>query len=142
MEQEGVKKSGGSVKFLVFIVVLIAAGVFVSMWKNGQDSFGSSDSYQAVFLTNGNTYFGKLSRMNSQYPILSDIYYINITQIQPRSKDDQSQQAISLVKFGGEIHGPVDKMAINRDQILFIEDLRNDSKVVQGIMQNKSAATK
>ncbi|MST04245.1 MAG: hypothetical protein EXS49_01600 [Candidatus Pacebacteria bacterium] len=133
MEQE-VKGGGRSVKFIVLIVVLVGVAVFVSMWKNGTETFGSSDSYQAVFLTNGNTYFGKLSRMNSQYPILSDIYYINVTQIQPRSKDDQSQQAISLVKFGGEIHGPVDKMAINRDQILFIEDLRSDSKVVQGIM--------
>ncbi len=138
MEQE-VKSGGRSVKFIVLIVILIGIAVFVSMWKNGTATFGSSDSYQAVFLTNGNTYFGKLSRMNSQYPILTDIYYINITQIQPRSKDDQSQQAISLVKFGGEIHGPVDKMAINRDQILFIEDLRSDSKVVQGIMaQNKA----
>ena len=129
--------SGRSVKFFVLLIVIVAVVVFISMWKNGGDMFGSGDSYQAVFLTNGNTYFGKLSRANSQYPVLSDIYYINITQIQPKSEDDQSQQAISLVKFGGEIHGPVDKMIINRDQILFIENLRDDSKVVQGIMQNK-----
>ena len=32
-----------------------------------------------------------------------------------------------------ELHGPEDRMYINREHVLFIEDLQPDSKVVQAI---------
>ncbi|MDZ4244174.1 MAG: hypothetical protein U1C57_03660, partial [Candidatus Doudnabacteria bacterium] len=39
----------------------------------------------------------------------------------------------SLVKLGNELHGPEDKMSINLSQVLFVEDLKIDSKVVEAI---------
>lgn len=39
----------------------------------------------------------------------------------------------SLVKLGNELHGPEDKMSINLSQVLFVEDLKVDSKVVEAI---------
>ena len=42
-----------------------------------------------------------------------------------------------LTKLGGEIHGPEDKMIVNRQQVLFIENLKPDSKVVQLIKDHK-----
>ena len=99
-----------------------------------------------MFLTNGQVYFGKLSETRGDYATLKDIYYLQVVQppLQGQQQPDQAQtqsQAqpqISLVKLGQELHGPADEMKINRSQILFYEDLKTDSKVVQAINSYKA----
>ena len=39
----------------------------------------------------------------------------------------------ALLKLGNELHGPEDWMRINQDHVLFIEKLKQDSKVSQAI---------
>jgi len=118
-----------SSKLLLLIVVVIAGAV---LWK--LDVFTpTSSKYQAVFLTNNQVYFGKMSQANGNYPVLKDIYYLRVSQVlQPRNPNTPEQQ-IQLVKLGNELHGPEDEMRINRSQILFIEDLKADSQVVTAI---------
>jgi len=109
------------------VALLVLAGV---AWRLGWLPWSGADTYQAVFLTNNQVYFGKLAKQNSQYPVLTDIYYLRVTQpLQP----SQPNPNISLIKLGDELHGPADKMEINRDQILFVEDLKPDSQVVTAI---------
>src|SRR5665213_206510 len=65
---------------MVVVIVLLIVGVLFR-----DKLFGSSKSmtaapaagasgYQAVFLTNGQVYFGKISEMSSSYVTLQDIY--------------------------------------------------------------------
>lgn len=118
---------------LLIVILVLLAGWW---WKTDGNLFSSSVSsnYQAVFLSNNQVYFGKLSDQNSRYPKLTDIYYLQVPQsLQP----GQSNNNINLVKLGSELHGPADKMEINRDHILFVEDLKTDSQVVQAIEQYK-----
>ena len=113
-------------------VVLVLGGL---AWWMGWLPWGGAATYQAVFLTNNQVYFGKLAKQNSQYPVLTDIYYLRVTQpLQP----SQPNPNISLIKLGDELHGPADKMEINRDQILFVEDLKPDSQVVTAIRNFKA----
>jgi hypothetical protein len=97
--------------------------------------------YQAVFLTNGQVYFGNLSGTAGDYATLKDIYYLQVTQpplqgSQQQGQTQAQQQAqLSLVKLGNELHGPVDEMKINRDQILFYEDIKEDGRVMQAIRE-------
>ena len=97
--------------------------------------------WQAVFLTNGQVYFGHLSEENSQYVKLTEIYYLQIQktlQPDPQANTTPAEQPrLSLVKLGNELHGPTDEMRINREQILFYEDLKPDSRVVQAIIKHK-----
>jgi hypothetical protein len=74
-----------------------------------------------------------MSNMNSQFPKLMDIYYLRVTQALQPSDPTRPQQQINLVKLGNELHGPEDAMRINRDHILFVEDLKADSQVVTAI---------
>ncbi len=102
-----------------------------------------ASGYQAVFLSNGQVYFGKMSRSESQLPMLKDIYYLQVTQpplqgSQQQGQQSQAQPQLSLVKLGNELHGPVDEMVLNRDHILFWEDMKEDSKVVQAIKEYKA----
>jgi hypothetical protein len=102
---------------------------------------GAASGYQAVFLTNGQVYFGKVENEKSDPVVIRDIYYLQVTQqLQPAPSPspEASPQAvpqISLVKLGNELHGPMDRMHITRSQIVFIEDLKEDSQVVKAIKE-------
>jgi hypothetical protein len=127
---------------VVVVLVLLLGGWFA--WsKLAGDAGVKGGQYQAVFLTNGQVYFGKVSDINNGYVKLSDIYYLQVQQsVQPDDKsktsatsNDQSQ--VSLAKLGSELHGPEDTMYISRQQVLFWENLKNDGKVVQAINSYK-----
>lgn len=124
----------------VLYVVLIAVLGYAVYATNGfglMKKTSSSGKWQAVFLSNGQVYFGNASNEGSQFLTLKDIYYLQVQKpIQPKS-EDQQQNKVTLVKLGAEIHGPKDEMRINRDQILFIEDLKDDGKVMQSIQKYK-----
>lgn len=95
-------------------------------------------AYSAVFLTNGQVYFGQLKDSESTYPVLRDIYYLRLKeplQQQRAENTDTGQPELTLIKLGNELHGPIDEMKLNKDHILFIEILREDSKVVGAIKQ-------
>lgn len=115
----------------VVVLIVIAAVIYFFSY-----SFKNENNYQAVFLSNGQVYFGKLSKENSQYPVLRDIYYLQVNQ-SPQPITSTNSSNINIVKLGAELHGPEDEMRINRSQILFIEDLRPDSKVLEAIRQFK-----
>lgn len=91
---------------------------------------------QAVFLGNGQVYFGYLREVNREYVKLTDTYYLQVAQqLQP----SQPQQQLSLVKLSNEIHSPEDGMYIPKSQILFWENLKSDSQVVQTIKQDQGS---
>lgn len=125
---------------VVLIVVLVGGALLFTKYK--KDSVMNSvkkDQYQAVFLTNGQVYFGKIAEASKTQLKLTNIYYLQVQQsVQPaEQKNNQSQ--ISLAKLGDELHGPEDTMYIAKDQMLFWENLKDNGKVVQAI---KSAGQK
>ena len=114
------------------IVVGFVAGVvgssFLTDWlkydRYDKKEFIDSDTYQAVFLTNDQIYFGYLKNISPDYLILSDVYYVKIS----------DSGAGQLVKLGAiEPHGPKDQMTISKEQVLFWENMRSDSQVVKTI---------
>jgi hypothetical protein len=135
-----VKSSNNTVMAIVaaVVVLLVVVGALAWMQMNGGAAGAvKGDRYQAVFLTNGQVYFGKLSNVDDKYVRLTDIYYLQVQQsVQPADKNAQPQ--VSLAKLGSELHGPEDAMEVNRDQVLFWENLKNDGKVVKAIQDNKN----
>lgn len=122
------------------VVVLVIAGclfMFKSKIMDSGDTGIKADQYQAVFLTNGQVYFGKAS-VSKDVVKLTDIYYLQVQQsVQPADKDKNAESQVSLAKLGDELHGPDDAMYISRDQVLFWENMKDGSKVVQAIKGNK-----
>jgi len=131
---------------MIVLYVILAGGIVFLGWKTNwfglskSDDAGKASGYQAVFLTNGQVYFGKLSGMSNQWATLTDIYYLQVQQqVQPKDETAASneQPNLTLVKLGNELHAPVDEMKINRDQVLFWENLKTDGKVVEAIDKYK-----
>lgn len=131
------KKPWVTVVLVVAAVIVLALGM--GAWKMmTADAAVKGGQYQALFLTNGQVYFGKLSAVNDKYVTLKDIYYLQVQQtVQPADKSKGDQPQVSLAKLGSELHGPEDEMRVNRDQVLFWENLKNDSKVVDAIKKNQ-----
>ncbi|MBI4598927.1 hypothetical protein HY734_01885 [Candidatus Uhrbacteria bacterium] len=131
---------------LIVILVAVAAGGGYAWFRKGVEGdiltalsderqAGARDEpFQAVFLDNGQVYFGTLSERSEDFYRLSNIYYLRFRQ-NPQLGDavPQTDADFSLVKLGNEVHGPEDFMDISKDHILFIEDLKADSKVTQAI---------
>ena len=88
------------------------------------------NSYQAVFLTGGQVYFGRLQQQGSLYFVLYDVFYLSV----PSDPDAQPQ----LIKRGSEIQAPVDPMIIPASQILYLENLRPDGQVATAIRRFKA----
>ncbi len=133
---------GNKILLYALYVIVIAALVYVGyitkgfgIWKEKATTTSKNSEWQAVFLTNGQVYFGKLSGVSSDFVTLKDIYYLQVQNaVQPASGQSSTDQSkVSLIKLGNELHGPMDEMKINRTQVLFYENLKADGKVVQAI---------
>lgn len=127
--------------FLILVAGLVLALIVYVVVGNkhvGSSSAVQKDKYQAVFLTNGQVYFGKITEQNAKTVQLQEIFYLTPTQaVQPNDKDKNQSPDFTLVKLGCELHGPQDLMIIERGQVSFWENLKDDGKVVQGIQQFK-----
>lgn len=102
---------------LVFAVALAGAFAFTRWWDFTLPSVGGQ-RYQAVFLANGQTYFGRYyDRLGPHAKVVAP-YYI-------QSEGETSR----IVRRGSELHGPEAEMLIPKSAILFIEDLAPGSPV-------------
>lgn len=118
---------------LVGVAVLIAvAAVAISRGNTTAEyRYVNTSKYQAVFLNNGQVYFGNVKTLNSKVVRLTDVYYLT-------QSGDATSSNYSLVKLGcQQIHDPYDEMVINREQVTFWENLNADGKVVKSIEEFK-----
>ena len=122
-----------AVLILLIVLVLIArtqlfrAGISTLFAPTAAEVI-DRDAYQAVFLANGSTYFGKLEPQGDEWFLLRDVFYLSVS----------DQTGTNLIKRGTEPQGPREPMIIPNDQVLFIENLRDDSEIVVAIRRFKS----
>jgi len=138
-QQTSRPKSGTSFGMMLLVVIFVVVSM---LWLNQTRLSGHGSDWQAIFLTNGQVYFGRITKQNQVEMVVKEIYYLQVTTPLQQTQEGQTQQnpqgELSLVKLGNELHGPTDSMTINRDHILFIEDLKEGSNVVQAIDNYKA----
>jgi hypothetical protein len=128
-----------SVALLFSATVVMVALVYLLVFNKstGESKYVDDTKMQAVFLNGGQVYFGNIEDLNSRYLRMSNIYYLRVNQTVQPDQDNGTQQAaandISLVKLGCELHGPEDEMLINREQIIFWENLKTDGQVAKAV---------
>lgn len=126
---------------ITILLVALTASLFFGPKK--ESSYVDSGRMQAVFLNGGQVYFGKITDLNDKYLRLEDIFYLRVNQtVQPDQANNQAtQDDISLVKLGCELHRPTNEMLINRSQVVFWENLKDESgeNTVPGAVKNYKA---
>lgn len=130
---------------VVFIVVLALGGVLLFALQQRESLGGilargvrdqiDPNAYQAVFLTGGQVYFGKLTARGDDHYLLSDVFYLSPGDAQQTADPQRPGQ---LIKRGAELHGPREPMIIPARSVLFIENVREDAQVGQAIRRFKA----
>lgn len=120
-------------------ILVAAVLIFISVGSPKSESkLVNTGGHQAVFLSNGQVYFGKITDLNDKYVRINDLYYLRQSESpQPDKNTSAGSSNFSLVKLGCEIHGPSDEMVINHDQLSFWENLKKDGQVVKAIDEFK-----
>jgi hypothetical protein len=135
--------------FIVLVgsaLLLAAVSLYAALsgGVSGENSRIKSNEYQAIFLNGGvtsgsvsySTYFGHITKLNDKYAVLKDVYYLT----DQGSTSSQSSSSPQLTKLGcQQLHSPEDEMVINRSQIAFWENIKDNGKVVQAIQKFKQA---
>ena len=106
-----------------------AAFGFVQWWDFAVPALGGA-RYQAVFLANGQTYFGRYTDRFGPYVKMEDVHYIQTT---PAPADSDAPPEQRLLRRGGEPHRPLPRILLPRTAILFVEDLQDASPIVRFI---------
>jgi hypothetical protein len=95
---------------LGILAILAGAGA----WLYGRNrEVAMTTPYQAVLLTNGSAYFGRLEGLGTPFPVLKE------------------------VKRGKEWHAP-DRMILNSNMIVLVEPVNPSSRVAQLIAEAKN----
>ncbi len=124
-------------KFKLIGILLLVAAVFLlaafGVWLGSAFSGGwnrnAYSPYSAVYLSNGDMYFGALSWFPK--PRLSNVWLLQ------RQVDGNNQPQFSVAEFTKAFWAPVDEIYLNPKQIVWWSRLRNDSQLAL-VMNNPS----
>ena len=110
-----------------FAVVVLAIALGATVDPAGLPFSGTEKLY-AVFLLDGQAYFGHLEDVPwSDSVELTDVYYFD------DARKTTTDLSVGLLKRGTELHAPADGMQIRRDKILAIEHVGRGSLVANAI---------
>ena len=123
------------IKTLIVLVIGLAVGA-AGGWFAGSRRAPAGDPrfdvpFQAVLLDSGLWYFGKISGLDTPYPVMRDVYYIQ-TATNPQTKQTNSV----LIRRGNEFHGP-DFTVLAARHIVMVEPVGKTSKVAQLIAEQE-----
>ena len=115
-----------------FFIILFSALFLQGCNVSSQQKIKFDSEYQAVFLSNGQIFFGKLEDPMAPYPTLKNVFIVE-RRIHPETK-----QAVNIiVKRGNELHSP-DVTYINSRHIVVIEPVLPNSRAAQLIAEAAS----
>lgn len=132
-------------KIVAFVAAALVLCALVWFYMSSQRSVAAtidSEKYQAVFLSNSQVYFGKLSNVNGDYMKLTNVFYLE-RQLTANTESDEagdqpenvsaSDNNFQLLKYSDVLYGSEDAMIISKDDIIRYENLRPDGVVAKAI---------
>jgi len=132
---------------LLIAIIGVAGWMFIPRGNSGIAATIDSDKYQAVFLSNGQVYFGKLAIVNGDFMKLTNVFYLErqLTASTGDSEDGEtntppvnsSENNFQLLKYSDVLYGSEDAMIISKDDIIRYENLRPDGVVAKAIANRR-----
>ncbi|MDO8664133.1 MAG: hypothetical protein Q7K44_01065 [Candidatus Liptonbacteria bacterium] len=116
----------GILLVVVAVVIMISVGVWLgSAISGGSSSKAVASPYSAVYLSNGDMYFGVLSWFPK--PRLSNVWLLQ------RQVDKDNQPQISVGQFTKAFWAPMDELSLNPKEIIWWVRLRSDSQLAKAM---------
>jgi hypothetical protein len=111
-------------KILLISVLLLAIVLAIIIWKPSFLTSMTEKPHYAVYLLSGDLYFGQMSWYCPN--TLSDARLI-----QQGQNTEEGQPDFNLVKFEDVFWGPAGDLKLNKDNVLWITKLSDESQVVK-----------
>lgn len=142
------------IMYIVLVLIVIFSGLKIWLICYQFNKTIDKNAYQVVFLDNGESYFGKLENIGFKMYKLEDVYYLkqfpkteetagentdqtaeqNNTDVNDQTATTASDYEVRLIRLGEqEFYKPNNSMVINRDHILYWENLQDKSDVMDFI---------
>ena len=118
---------------VLLIVILILAAIPL-LTRNDGKFYPLMNKYQAVFLTNGRVYFGKVVSQDLSEIVMTNVYYLTVDQTKT-TDPNQPAANVKMVKLSNELQSPEDRIILNRSVVGYVEDLKDSSQVVKQLEQ-------
>ena len=122
-------KSWLAIVLSVIIVILIGTLLYV---YNGD--LEKEYKYKAIYLDNNQIYYAKVVREDALSIYLDDVFYIQTQQQTiPAEDEDEEPQIINvpiLIHRGDEVHKPEGLLQLNRNKLVAIEEIGEDSEIL------------
>jgi hypothetical protein len=97
----------------------------------------ANSGWYSVKLLSNETYYGQIADLSSDPVLITNVYYdydqINAASSTAKTKPETA--SIRLVKRGNETHGPDGALSVVRAQVVYMEALKADSKVLKAILE-------
>lgn len=138
------KRSPRFIKSVAVVIAILAVVVLGWLgWSKIQGGGGmviDAGKYQAVSISDGQIYFGKLSAVNDEYVKLSGAYYLQAQPTESEDADSKQQPAtqgdVKLIKLENKIYGPENEIVIAKSQIISYENLQPEGQVAKWLKDN------
>ncbi len=139
--------------FFAVLIAIVAYGAYgayaaYQSFKKPSDSTVASapsrsffsDTYYGVFLDNNDVYFGKIAKRDASFITLENTFYLRVTQVQQKDKDGKivDVPSLNIIKLGAELHKPKDKIELQINKIISIQELDPASEVIKVISNYKA----
>ncbi len=134
--------------FFLLIVFLFAGAAFYFYShrnKDPQDAIEKigveyqTGKWYSVRLTSKEEFYGYIKNISSDPVVLENVYYKYNQSVGDAESpiEETTNSSIRLVKRGKEAHGPDGSMNIVRSQVLYMEPLGPESKILKAILDNQ-----
>lgn len=127
-------KGGNKLWLYVILIILILGLSAFLVFDLQKQKPATESSYKIFYLENNSVYYAKIAKEDAYYIYLNDIFYIDTqTVAKPAEKegDEPSTETVEVLKSG------VGDLIINRQKLWAMEDLPQDSKVMEMIKNYK-----
>lgn len=121
---------------------LILGAFGLSLLRSGDASAGESDPfagaidsdrYQAVILSNDKVYFGRIENVSDTFFKLDEAYFLREVR-----ENETAEPQRSLLPINNELHAPENTMLIRKDEVVLVENLDEESPVLEEIRRQNS----
>lgn len=125
--------------FILLVVLVLVFAYFFIFNKEEKvvENPSTEEKWYMIKLSDNSVYYGQISDVSADPIVIRNVYY-NYDQLKPVDNTDEEPKetnSLRLVKRGKESHGPDGTMSMVRSQVLFMEPLKQDSKVLQAIIE-------
>ena len=122
---------------VIGLIVVLVVAYFMFFPRNKQvatEEETAGTSWYRIELINKEVYYGQIDDTGADPVVIRKVYY-NYDQLNKEAPPQEADSgSLKLVKRGKEAYGPDDSMSIVRTQVIKMEELAENSKVLKAIL--------